>query len=167
MPAPEKETRAWIARAFTMVEDVVYISLGVLLAATALGLLVTSVISFVESIVAGRAAFVVLLDRILLILLVVELLYTVQVSFREHALLPEPFLLVGLISAIRRVLVVTAEFGELREKSEDVFRHFVIELGVLTALIVALALALLLLRKRGGPGAAERGPGGGARAGPG
>ena len=30
----------------------------------------------------------------LLVLLVVELLYTVQVSFREHKLLPEPFLLV-------------------------------------------------------------------------
>jgi uncharacterized membrane protein (DUF373 family) len=41
----------------------------------------------------------------LLILLIVELLYTVQVSFREHAVMPEPFLLVGLIAAIRRVLL--------------------------------------------------------------
>src|SRR6266404_3052375 len=31
---------------------------------------------------------VALLDRVLLILLVVDLLYTVQVSFREHALMP-------------------------------------------------------------------------------
>jgi hypothetical protein len=46
-----------------------------------------------------------------LILLVIELLYTVQVSFREHGLIPEPFLLVGLIAAIRRVLVLTAEFA--------------------------------------------------------
>jgi hypothetical protein len=90
-----------------------------------------------------------LLGRVLLILLVVELLYTVQVSFREHALVPEPFLLIGLIAATRRVLVATAEFGELRERTEDVFRHFVIELGVLTVLIVALAVSLTLLRKRG------------------
>src|SRR5207249_6827217 len=53
-----------------------------------------------------------LLDHVLLILLIVELLYTVQVSFREHALVPEPFLLVGLISAIRRVLILTADFVE-------------------------------------------------------
>jgi hypothetical protein len=59
---------------------------------------------------------------------VAELLYTVQVSFREHALVSEPFLLVGLISAIRRVLVVTAEFGHLRETAEDVFRLFVVSL---------------------------------------
>lgn len=42
-------------------------------------------------------------DRILRILLVVELLYTVQVSFREHGLIPEPFLLVGPMAAIRRI----------------------------------------------------------------
>jgi hypothetical protein len=53
------------------------------------------------------------------------------------------------------VLVVTAEFGELREKSEAVFQHVIIELAVLTLLIVALAAALLL-RKRPTPAVAER-----------
>ncbi len=97
--------RVWVARAFTGVEDVVYISLGLLLTASALTLLVTGVIDFGQNVAAGKPHIIELLDRILLILLVVELLYTVQVSFREHALVPEPFLLVGLISAIRRVLV--------------------------------------------------------------
>src|SRR5437016_4898351 len=95
-----------------------------------------------------------LLDRTLLVLLIVELLYTVQVSFREHALLPEPFLLIGLISAIRRVLVLTAEFGELRQTMVTA-QDFAIELGVLTVLILALVVSLLLLRKHGAP-AAER-----------
>lgn len=34
---------------------------------------------------------------------------------RLHALAPEPFLLVGLISAIRRVLLLTAQLGEPHE----------------------------------------------------
>ena len=63
-------------------------------------------------------------------------------------LAPGPFLLVGLISAIRRVLVVTAEFGELRAK-EEVFLPFLVELGVMTVLIVALTVSLVLLRKAG------------------
>jgi hypothetical protein len=96
-----------------------------------------------------------LLDRILLILLIVELLYTVQVSFREHALIPDPFLLVGLISAIRRVLILTAEYGKL-DATKEVFQHFVIELGVLTILILALVIALVLLRKKAPHVAAER-----------
>jgi hypothetical protein len=101
---------------------VVYIGLGLLLAGSALSLLVTSAIEFVQSVRAGAslASMVVLLDRILLTLLVVELLYTVQVSFREHALAPEPFLLIGLIAAIRRVLLLTAKFGELHEQTAEV-----------------------------------------------
>ena len=144
-------TRAWIARAFTVVEDVVYVGLGLLLAACAMALLIAGGVSFVKDVAAAPFASGVigLLDHILLILLVVELLYTVQVSFREHALVPEPFLLVGLIAGIRRVLVLTAEFGEVQGRTETEFRHFVIELAVLTVLVVALTISLFLLRKSG------------------
>jgi len=150
-------TRDWIARGFTAIEDFVYIVLAVLIAAILLTLLVTGFINFAQSVLADTLAdnIVGLLDRILLILLLVELLYTVQVSFREHALIPEPFLLIGLISAIRRVLVLTAEFSSLREKMENIPMDVLIELAVLTVLIVALVASLLLLRKRG-PVSAER-----------
>jgi hypothetical protein len=149
--ATQTQSRVWTARAFTGVEDVVYIGLGLLLAGGAIALLGTGIFNFGKGVVNGDIRPIQLLDRVLLILLVVELLYTVQVSFRGHALAPEPFLLVGLISAVRRVLILTAEFGELGEKTESGFRHFVIELVVLTVLIVALAISLVLLRRRGAP----------------
>jgi uncharacterized membrane protein (DUF373 family) len=150
--------RAWVARAFTTVEDIVYLGLGLLLAGSSIALLVSGVISFGQNLMAGTLTgnIVPLLDRILLILLVVELLYTVQISFREHSLIPEPFLLVGLIAAIRRVLVLTAEFAQVHDEPETVFKHFVIELAVLTALIVALVFSLILLRKRGVDAVVER-----------
>src|SRR5437879_1978890 len=146
------DPRTWIARAFTLVEDVVYIALGILLTGCAVKLLVNGFIDFVEKAGVRQFTIVELLDRILLILLVVELLYTVQVSFREHALVPEPFLLVGLISAIRRALILTAEFGERQGE----VHAFVIELGVLTVLILALSISLVLLRKTGAPVTASR-----------
>ena len=65
-------------------------------------------------------------------------------------------LLVGLISAVRRVLVMTAEFGEARERTEAAHLYFAVELGVLTALILALALALVLLKRKAGPVVAEQ-----------
>jgi len=146
------------ARAFTAVEDFVYLGLGVLLAGSAVALLVSSGINFVQSLLARSLSMniVPLLDRLLLILLVIELLYTVQVSFREHGLIPEPFLLVGLIAAIRRILVLTAEFAEVKDESGPIFQHLIIELAVLTFLIVALVISLVLLRKRGGAVVAER-----------
>lgn len=147
---PVSITRAWIARVFTMFEDIVYVGLGLLLAASAFSLLIGGVSAFVENLSVGTffLNMIGLLDRILLILLVVELLYTVQVSFREHSLVPEPFLLVGVIAAIRRVLVLTAEFGHIAQATEAMFQRFIAELAVLTVLILVLVLSLMLLRKR-------------------
>ena len=67
--------------------------------------------------------------------MIVEILYTLQVSFREHTLVAEPFLIVGLIAAIRRVLILTAEFSKPAEINEAVFHNVMFELGLLTALI--------------------------------
>ena len=129
-----------------------------ILAGTALVLLIGGLITFGQALIAGALAANVinLLDRILLILLIVELLYTVQVSFREHAVMPEPVLLVGFIAAIRRVLVLTVEFGQSPGKSDAMFQHFVIELGVLTFLIVALSISLWVLGRRETASVAER-----------
>jgi hypothetical protein len=157
--SPQHPARVWITRAFNAVEDVVYIGLGLLLAGSALTLLVTGAVEFGQDVTTGNAHMIHLLDRILLVLLVVELLYTVQVSFRAHALVPEPFLLVGLISAMRRVLVLTAEMGELREETGSGVQHFLIELAVLTVLIVALSISLVIFRKSGSPVVAKRGTG--------
>ena len=153
--ARRHEVPTWIARTFIATEDFVYIGLGFLLAASAVALLAKSVVDFWQSVVAGRVGTIELLDRILLILLIVELLYTVQVSLREHTLVPEPFLLVGLISAIRRVLVLTAEFDGMQVSAAITPQQFAVELAVLTVLILALAVSLILLRRRSEAVAAE------------
>jgi carbon starvation protein CstA len=80
--------------------------------------------------------------------LVVELLYTVQIALREHTLVPESFLLVGLISAIGRVLVLTAEFDAMVAQGSITPQQFAVELAVLAALILALAVSLILLHRR-------------------
>lgn len=83
--APPRTLREWISRGFTRVEDVVYVGLGGLLAGSALVLLVAGIFSFWHGLVRGTLPqdIVTLLDRILLILMIVEVLYTVQVSFRD------------------------------------------------------------------------------------
>jgi uncharacterized membrane protein (DUF373 family) len=154
--AEEKLTRQWVARGFTLVEDIVYVGLGLLLAGSSLILLVGGVITFAQNLIAGTLAgnIVALLDRILLILLVVELMYTVQVSFREHSLVPEPFLIVGLVAAVRRILVITAEFAELMDKDPAAFTNAMIELALLSVMVLVLVASLLLLKRR--PVHAER-----------
>jgi uncharacterized membrane protein (DUF373 family) len=144
--------RLRVAQGFTRVEDVLYVGLGLVLAGSAAALLVNVAAAFGRSVLGGAGihSIVELLDSVLLILMIVELLYTVQVSFREHTLVPEPFLIVGLIAVTRRILVVTAEFAALLEKGSDsAFHNAMLELALLTIMVVALVLSLRILRKRG------------------
>jgi len=55
------------------------------------------------------------LDQLLVVLMLVEILHTVRISIRSHILVTEPFLVVGLIASVRRVLVVTLEAATLSE----------------------------------------------------
>lgn len=150
--------RERIAQGFTQVEDVLYVGIGIVLAAGAVALLVSAAVTFGRSVVAGAIAgsIVGVLDQLLLILMMIEILYTVQVSFREHVLVPEPFVLVALIAAVRRILVITAEFGTLMEQGETVFRYAMIELGLLTVMTGVLVACLVGLRKRDKEAVAER-----------
>ena len=144
--------RTVITRGFTLFEDVVYVGLGILLAVSAIALVVGAAEGLLHALSSGVPAIEIVnvLDRILLVLMVIELLYTVKVSFQEHALVPEPFLIVGLIAATRRVLIVTAQLAVFVEKTPDesTFRHAMWELALLTAMVVALVGSLLMLRNR-------------------
>jgi uncharacterized membrane protein (DUF373 family) len=141
--------RKLVSRAFGLSQDVVYVALGALLAVSAAAVLVHGGIDLIRAVMTGvdLRAIILLLDRILLALMIVELLYTVQVSFREHTLVPEPFVLVALIATVRRILVITAEFGAQTDVDPAHFRLVMLELALLTVLIVVLVGSLVTLRR--------------------
>ena len=142
--------RILITRSLEAVEDVVYIGLGVVLAATAVCLLFLALRSFVLAVASHTLAGQVigLLDQILLILLIIELLYTVQVSFREHSLVAEPFLIVALIATVRKVLILTTQISQVGvDTSESVFRHSIFELSLLALMVLVLVGSLILLQR--------------------
>jgi uncharacterized membrane protein (DUF373 family) len=138
---PIHPVRARVIAVLSLAEDFIYSGLGILLAIYAIALLVRGFKDFIQVVSGGAsgAQFVDLLDQVLLVLLVVELLYTVQVSFRERGLVTEPFLVVALISVIRRILVLTAQLPELAQAAE---------LVLLTLMIVVLVGSLIFLQKQ-------------------
>jgi uncharacterized membrane protein (DUF373 family) len=142
--------RQSVVRALSLVEDAVYVGLGIVLAVTAIALLSATLKTVGYSLwnrsLTGQITNV--LDQILLVLLIVELLYTVQVSFREHGLLVEPFLVVALIAVIRRILVITAELTKLPESGQAVFQRAMLELGLLSLMILILVSSLILLQRQ-------------------
>jgi len=98
------------------------------------------------------------LDELLVVLMLVELLHTVRISIRSHVLVTEPFLVVGLIASIRRILVVTLEASTLykdgawtTDAASGVFRASMIELGLLAILVITLVFSIILLRRHAPP----------------
>ena len=93
------------------------------------------------------------LDQLLIVLMLVEILHTVRISIRSHFLVTEPFLVVGLIASIRRILVITLEAASLTQAGSfsvqevSIFRASMIELGLLGLLILILVFAITLLRR--------------------
>jgi uncharacterized membrane protein (DUF373 family) len=146
----DERLRRVVVQGLAVVEDVVYAGLGVVLAIAAFALLFSALKSFMTAVFARAlpTQIVGLLDQILLILLIIELLYTVQVSVREHGLLVEPFLVVALIAVIRRILVLTAELPKLSEAAGAVLSHALLELALLTAMVVVLVAALIALQRQ-------------------
>ena len=59
----------------------------------------------------------------------------------------EPFLLIGLIAVVRRVVVITAKVEQIPSGQE--LHNFLLELGVLAGLALAFGAAIYLLRRSG------------------
>jgi uncharacterized membrane protein (DUF373 family) len=130
-------------------EEVLYITVGLLLLAAATLILVGTISGFINSIRAHQSAVnigVVLLDHILLTLIVAELLHTLRYVVLRGEIVVEPFLFVGLIAVVRRILIVTAEL-ERQAPGGRTLTNQLLELGLLGVLTLALSIAIYLVRR--------------------
>ena len=136
-------------RVLARAEDALYLLVALLLVALAMTVIVSGAAAFIRSAHSKgvQPSVTGMLNDVLLVLMLVELLHTVRISLRAHQLVPEPFLIVGLIAAIRRVLVITAEQGSAVASQAPSFRPAMLELALLTILILALVAALIALSK--------------------
>lgn len=88
-----------------------------------------------------------ILDRVLLVMMTMEIVYTVAISLEAHALVAEPFLIIGAIAAIRRMLVITATSTKDEHDSPEVFRNTLYELALLALIVITMALAIYILKR--------------------
>ncbi|WP_428490198.1 phosphate-starvation-inducible PsiE family protein [Rhodopila sp.] len=142
-------------RVFVQAEHGLYVALAFLLCATSVVVIIGTAVTLwsgLGDVTATNTVFVVI-DHLLVVLMLVEILHTVLVSVRSGALTCEPFLIVGLIASIRRILVITLETsqttqqGPMSHEKELVFQTSMIELGVLAVLILVMVTSIYMLRR--------------------
>jgi uncharacterized membrane protein (DUF373 family) len=95
-------------------QDVVTVVVGVVLLLLSAALLVSGIADFVHALSVARvlsaesitAAATALLDDVLLVLILIEIVHTVVLSLHSHRLAAQPFVIVGLVAVIRKILFV-------------------------------------------------------------
>ena len=134
----------WIERAQDVVSGAVAVTM-VLLAAT---ILVAAVVDFARSVhhPGLTAAAPVFVDKVLLVLILVEIVHTVVLSLRAHALVAQPFVVVGLIAVIRRILFVLSGQQKLDATSLALYIGMV---AVFVGALVAIELIDARRKRRG------------------
>jgi uncharacterized membrane protein (DUF373 family) len=146
MPDPADEAAAKPARprgvagtiwALEHAQDFVTVTVGVVLIGLAAVLVVDGLASFFHTVhTAGRpipTAATALLDQVLLVLILVEIVHTVVLSLRAHRLAAQPFIIVGLVAVIRRILFVLS--SEVRVNTT--------ELALLILMLIAFVASFL------------------------
>jgi cell division protein FtsL len=144
--------QAWTSRAaslFSTLESVLLALIGLALVAVAVLLLYSSMHDLNEALHRGPGEIefkaINILNTVLLVMMTIEIVYTVAISLKSHTLDAEPFLIIGVIAGIRRMLVITATSAQLEAQSGQ-FHNMLVELGLLAATVVALAVAISILR---------------------
>jgi phosphate starvation-inducible membrane PsiE len=158
LPAPRprglleavNDKRPWpstAARYLNQAESAVLILIGAVLVVLAVLLLWSSATAMIDAMRDNNIPHqaIEILNSVLLVMMTMEIVYTVAISLESHTLVAEPFLIIGTIAAIRRMLVITATSTET-EHTADVFHNTLIELGLLAGTVIALSVAIWVLR---------------------
>jgi phosphate starvation-inducible membrane PsiE len=147
------------SESLSMVEMILYAALGLILSLTALFALFTACQALWQGLSAGSSASTVVdvIDRLLVVFMLVEILHTVRISIRSHILVTEPFLIVGLIATIRRILVITLNAANLTNTAnwgndgQAKLRASMLELALLGGTVIVLVISIHILRKSKSP----------------
>ncbi len=142
------EHRSWVVHYLGRAERIVLSMIAFVLVLLAVLLLIGQVVALIQAVINGTLGgqgAVDILDGVLLVMMTMEIVYTVTLSLQSHKLIAEPFLIIGVIAAIRRMLVITATSTNLKDQAA--FNSTLLELGLLAVIVGVLAFAISTMRR--------------------
>ena len=148
MPDADSDTSApqLVDRGMEWAEGVLYVVVGITLVASAAVALVAIAFDLARDLDEGALdAVAAALDGLLLVFILIELLGAVRATVAERQLVAEPFLIVGMIASIKAIVVTSLETRELHGEGFD---DALLEIGILGGVVLLLALASFLVRRK-------------------
>ena len=136
-----------VIRLSATLEDAIYIAVAAVLVALAVVLLYRTVADALTSDQAFNTTVTTAVNGVLFVVIVLETYRTIVAHLEGGGFQLRPFLVIGIISAVRHILLIGAQ--SLAAAKGNSFAHAQIELGVDAAVALGLVIALLLPRRHG------------------
>jgi uncharacterized membrane protein (DUF373 family) len=141
-----KESPGWLLGVLTTFEDVVYL----VVALTLIGIAVAALYNTIQEMVDSSTPFAVTVTNavsgVLFVVIVLEIFRTLVAHLEGGGFQLMPFLVIGVISGVRHILLV----GALSiSTGNEAFNHAQIELGVNAGVALVLVIALVLIHRSG------------------
>ena len=88
-----------------------------------------------------------LVHDLLLVIILLELFRTIINFLKTKTITLEPFLYICIIASTRRILTTGAQISYMEELADQVFNRYLLDLGANVLVIVALVIAVYLVRR--------------------
>lgn len=131
-------------------EDLIHYALALILLGVAGAILWKTADDLINTHQTYTQAAITAVNGVLIAIITLEVMRTVMAHFDRGGLQAEPFLVIGIISAVRGILFLGARLtlvGATHETTATV-RDAVLDLAVNGAVVVGLSVSLVLLRRR-------------------
>ena len=134
-------------RLLRVAEDIIYVSVAALLAASATVVLYRALLEMFRSAQIDRPqALLTVLDELLLVFIFVELLYAVRTTLKERQVLVEPFLITGILASIKEIIVLSVKAANEYLGQGPEFARAMVGISALGFVVLILAVSVILLR---------------------
>ena len=92
-------------------------------------------------------AVLALVHDLLLVIILLELFRTIINFLKTKVITLEPFLYICVIASTRRILTTGAQIASMEELTDQVFHRYLLDLGSNVLVVLALVLAVYLMRR--------------------
>jgi uncharacterized membrane protein (DUF373 family) len=149
-PEPERLRAARPLAVLDLAEDAIQFVVATVLVLVAAVVLYQAISEFFTEHTAFANRITDVTNGVLFVIIVLEILTTVVAHFEVGGFQLKPFLIIGIISAVRHILAVGAQESLVGTETSVAFRRAQTELGVNAAVVVALVIGLILVRRTDG-----------------
>jgi uncharacterized membrane protein (DUF373 family) len=127
-----------------------YVTVGFSLLSISIGIFAHSWLVFARSVNENSflLSAITLVNNLLLVVILLELFRTIVRFLETDILRVEPYLAVGIIACIRRMLTASAELGDLRNVTAEFFANYLKDVALDTITVTFLIVGIFILRAR-------------------